>query len=137
MKYKLLVLDVDGTLLNSQKEISSHTLSALLKAQHMGIHIVLASGRSTNGVMPIAKKLELDKFGGYILSYNGGQIIQAEDGKLLFEKRISPEWIPYFYQKALNNNFTIFTYPQDFILTNRADDPHVIQEAELNGMRII
>ena len=62
MKYKLLVLDVDGTLLNSQKEISSHTLSALLKAQHMGIHIVLASGRSTNGVMPIAKKLELDKF---------------------------------------------------------------------------
>ena len=137
MKYKLLVLDVDGTLLNSQKEISSHTLSALLKAQHMGIHIVLASGRSTNGVMPIAKKLELDKFGGYILSYNGGQIIQAEDGKLLFEKRISPEWIPYFYQKALNNNFTIFTYHQDFILTNRADDPHVIQEAELNGMRII
>ena len=84
MKYKLLVLDVDGTLLNSQKEISSHTLSALLKAQHMGIHIVLASGRSTNGVMPIAKKLELDKFGGYILSYNGGQIIQAEDGQLLF-----------------------------------------------------
>ena len=83
MKYKLLVLDVDGTLLNSQKEISSHTLSALLKAQHMGIHIVLASGRSTNGVMPIAKKLELDKFGGYFLSYNGGQIIQAEDGKLL------------------------------------------------------
>ncbi|MGM9760431.1 MAG: HAD-IIB family hydrolase, partial [Parabacteroides sp.] len=91
MKYKLLVLDVDGTLLNSQKEISSRTLAALLKVQNMGVHIVLASGRSTNGVMPIAKQLELDKFGGYILSYNGGQIIQASDGKLLFEKRIDPQ----------------------------------------------
>ena len=34
MKYKLLVLDVDGTLLNNQKEISPRTLAALLKVQH-------------------------------------------------------------------------------------------------------
>ena len=43
MKYKLLVLDVDGTLLNNQKEISPRTLAALLKVQQMGVHIVLAS----------------------------------------------------------------------------------------------
>ena len=36
MKYKLLVLDVDGTLLNNQKEISPRTLAALLKVQQMG-----------------------------------------------------------------------------------------------------
>ena len=72
MKYKLLVLDVDGTLLNNQKEISPRTLAALLKVQQMGVHIVLASGRPTNGVMPIAEKLELNHYGGYILSYNGG-----------------------------------------------------------------
>ena len=68
MKYKLLVLDVDGTLLNNQKEISPRTLAALLKVQQMGVHIVLASGRPTNGVMPIAEKLELNHYGGYILS---------------------------------------------------------------------
>ena len=77
MKYKLLVLDVDGTLLNNQKEISPRTLAALLKVQQMGVHIVLASGRPTNGVMPIAEKLELNHYGGYILSYNGGQIINC------------------------------------------------------------
>ena len=59
MKYKLLVLDVDGTLLNSNKEITARTQAALLKVQQMGIHIVLASGRPTNGVMPLAKALEL------------------------------------------------------------------------------
>ena len=37
MKYKLLVLDVDGTLLNDAKEISKRTLAALLKIQQMGI----------------------------------------------------------------------------------------------------
>ena len=90
MKYKLLVLDVDGTLLNNQKEISPRTLAALLKVQQMGVHIVLASGRPTNGVMPIAEKLELNHYGGYILSYNGGQIINVQTGELLFEKRIDP-----------------------------------------------
>ena len=82
MKYKLLVLDVDGTLLNNQKEISPRTLAALLKVQQMGVHIVLASGRPTNGVMPIAEKLELNHYGGYILSYNGGQIINVQTGEL-------------------------------------------------------
>ena len=48
MKYKLLVLDVDGTLLNNAKEISKRTLAALLKVQHMGVRIVLASGRPTS-----------------------------------------------------------------------------------------
>ena len=59
MKYKLLVLDVDGTLLNSEKEISKRTLAALLKVQQMGVRIVLASGRPTYGLMPLAKNLEI------------------------------------------------------------------------------
>lgn len=69
MKYKLLVLDVDGTLLNSEKEISKRTLAALLKVQQMGVRIVLASGRPTYGLMPLAKTLELGNYGGFILSY--------------------------------------------------------------------
>ena len=82
MKYKLLVLDVDGTLLDSEKKISKRTLAALLKVQQMGVRIVLASGRPTYGLMPIAKALELGNYGGFILSYNGGQIINAQSGEL-------------------------------------------------------
>ena len=48
MKYKLLVLDVDGTLLNENKEITQRTQAALLKAQQMGVHVVLASGRANH-----------------------------------------------------------------------------------------
>ena len=137
MKFKLLVLDVDGTLLNNQKEITPRTLSTLLKVQQMGVHIVLASGRPTNGLMPIAQKLELNHYGGYILSYNGGQIINVQTGELLFEKRIDPEWISYFEKKAIRNDFSIFTYHKDHIITNKPDNSFVIQEANLNGMQIV
>lgn len=137
MKYKLLVLDVDGTLLNNQKEITPRTQTALLKVQQMGVHIVLASGRPTNGVQPIAEKLELNHYGGFILSYNGGQIINVQTGELLFEKRISPEWIPYLEKKARKNGFALFTYHKDFILTTHPDNAHVIEEGRLNGMQVI
>ena len=62
MQCKLLVLDVDGTLLNDQKEITQRTHAALLKAQQMGVHIVLASGRPTKGVQPLAEALELNHY---------------------------------------------------------------------------
>lgn len=137
MKYKLLVLDVDGTLLNDKKEISPRTQAALLKVQQMGLHIVLASGRPTFGVMPLAKVLELDHYGGYILSYNGGQIINVQTGELLFEKRIDPEMIGYLDKKAKKNDFTIFTYHQDYIVTDKPENSHVQQEAALNNMRVV
>ena len=137
MKYKLLLLDVDGTLLNDKKEITPRTHAALLKAQQMGVHVVLASGRPTNGVQPLAEALELNHYGGFILSYNGGQIINAQTGELMFEKRIGPSMIPYLNRKAKENGFAIFTYHKDYILTDSPENKHVQEEAELNKMRII
>ena len=137
MKYKLLVLDVDGTLLNNENEISKRTLSTLIKAQHTGVRIVLASGRPTSGILPFAKALELDHFGGFILSYNGSKVIKADSGEVLFERRINPEQIPYLEKKARKNDFSIFTYHDDYLLTNNADNIHVRREAWLNHLRIM
>lgn len=137
MKYKLLVLDVDGTLLNDKKEITPRTLAALLKVQQMGVHIVLASGRPTNGVLPLAKALELDHYGGYVLSYNGGQIINVQTGEILFEKRINPEMLPYIDKKAKKNDFAIFTYHKDHIITDKPDNEHVQQEARLSNIQVV
>lgn len=137
MKYKLLVLDVDGTLLNNEMEISKRTLAALLKVQHMGVRIVLASGRPTSGLMPLAKALELGNFGGFIMSYNGSRVVKAGDGEVVFERRINPELIPYLEKKARKNGFSIFTYHDDYILTDNADDIHIRREAWLNHMKIM
>ena len=137
MKYKLLVLDVDGTLLNDEREISKRTLAALLKVQQMGVRIVLASGRPTYGLMPLAKTLELGNYGGFVLSYNGCQIIKAQNGEILFERRINPEMLPYLEKKARKNGFAIFTYHDDTLITDSPDNEYIKNEALLNKLKII
>ena len=137
MKYKLLVLDVDGTLLNDEREISKRTLAALLKVQQMGVRIVLASGRPTYGLMPLAKTLELGNYGGFVLSYNGCQIIKAQNGEILFERRINPEMLPYLEKKARKNGFAIFTYHDDTLITDSPDNEYIKNEALLNNLKTI
>ncbi len=137
MKYKLLVLDVDGTLLNETKEVTKRTLATLRKVQQTGVRIVLASGRPTHGLKPLIKALELDIYGGFILSYNGCQIINAKNGEILFERCINPEMIPYLERKAIRNDFAIFTYLEDTIITNDSQNIHVQEEANLNSLKII
>ena len=66
MKYRIIVLDLDGTLTNRDKEITPRTKEALFELQRQGGVIVLASGRPTYGIMPIAKELKLHETGGYI-----------------------------------------------------------------------
>ena len=56
MKYKMIVLDLDGTLTNNKKIITPHTLQALMLAQAAGVHVVLASGRPTYGIVPLAEE---------------------------------------------------------------------------------
>lgn len=63
MAYQILALDLDGTLTNSQKEITKPTLDALIEIQEAGKKVVLASGRPTKGVVPLAEQLHLEDYG--------------------------------------------------------------------------
>ena len=85
MQYKILALDLDGTLTNTDKIITPRTKAALQAAAQKGVCIVLASGRPTVGIEPLAKELELEKYGGCILSYNGGKIIDCKTGETLVQ----------------------------------------------------
>lgn len=63
---KVLVLDIDGTLTNSQKEISPATKRGILETIKRGHKVILASGRPTPGMRRYESELELQKYGGYI-----------------------------------------------------------------------
>lgn len=136
MKYRLLVLDVDGTLLNSEHQISKRTVMTLRKVQQMGVQVVLSSGRPTYGILPLAKILDLASYGGYIIPYNGSQIIDMRDGRVLFEKRITPDMVPYVERKADQYGFDLMTYAEDVVVTNNGQNDHVINEAAINGMKL-
>ena len=73
---KVLVLDIDGTLTNSKKEITENTKRGIIETLKRGHKVILASGRPTPGMKRYADELELEKYGGYLLSFNGGRIIK-------------------------------------------------------------
>lgn len=135
MKYRILVLDLDGTLTNQKKEITEHTRETLIRAQEAGVKIVLASGRPTYGIMPLARQLELEKYEGYILAYNGGQIIDCKTGELMYENVLDPAVYPYLYECAKSNGFQILSYKDEYIISEDAENKYVKHEAFLNRMQ--
>ena len=89
--YKLIAMDLDGTLNNDEKRITPKTWDALMQAQKQGIRLALASARPTPGLYKERDALELTRYGGILMSYNSGRILDAETGKVLFETAMDME----------------------------------------------
>ena len=137
MKYKMIVLDLDGTLTNNKKEITPRTKQALMQAQTAGVHVVLASGRPTYGIVPLAEELKLKESGGYILAFNGGKIIDCSNNKVLFEQKLNEQLVPHLYQEAKKAGMEILTYQGEGIAATNKDDEYVQHEAFINKMPIM
>lgn len=90
-KYRIIVMDVDGTLTNGEKKIPKKTKEALMEAQKQGMRLILASGRPTSGLMDFAKELEMEKHNGLLVSYNGSKVIDCETNEVLFNEAMSVE----------------------------------------------
>ena len=125
---KVLALDLDGTLTNDQKEVTPRTRAALDAATERGVTVVLASGRPTAGITPLAKDLGLDKKGGCILSYNGGKIVDCRTGETLVEKTLDPALVPELCAFAAAQDVAILTYNQEGIVCQRPQDPWANKE---------
>ena len=85
MRYQLIAMDLDGTLSNDQKIITQKTKTALMAAQKAGIRLALASARPSPGLFRERDALHMGDYQGILMSYNGGRIVEAATGKVLFE----------------------------------------------------
>ena len=121
-KIKVLALDLDGTLTNDQKIVTPRTRAALDAAIAQGVTVVLASGRPTAGILPLAKDLGLDKKGGCILSYNGGKIVDCATGETLYEKTLDPAVVPELCAFAAAQDVAVLTYNSEGIVCERDKD---------------
>ncbi|WP_078431210.1 Cof-type HAD-IIB family hydrolase [Metabacillus halosaccharovorans] len=135
MSYKMIVLDLDDTLLRDDHSISVRTKDALMKAQELGVKVVLASGRPTFGMRHIAQELNLDHYGSFILSFNGGKIINCSTEEEMFSSTLSPEAIHKLYEVSVREGVFIHTYLGDEIIT-QDENPYTDIEANLTGLPI-
>ena len=136
MQYKVLALDLDGTLTNTEKVITPRTKAALQEAARRGVCIVLASGRPTVGIEPLARELELEKYGGCILSYNGGKIIDCRTGQTLVQHAFPADLIEPVCTFSRYWNVVPLTYDKTGIVTEAPDAPYVLEEARINKIPV-
>ena len=88
MSIKLILLDLDGTLLTSGKQISPANYAALERCTAAGIHIVPSTGRFYGGMPQVARNLP---FVRYIVAVNGAQVYDAREDRVLRREEIFPE----------------------------------------------
>lgn len=134
----MLVLDLDGTLTNSQKEITAPTKKALIEIQQEGKKVVLASGRPINGVLPLAEELHLGKYGSYILSFNGARITRCSDGQIIYNKTLPKDVLKPVYDIVLSYpELDILTYDGPDILSGIACNEYTEKESFINKMPVV
>ncbi len=135
-KTQMIALDLDGTLTNHNKEVTPLTRKALLDAEENGAVLVLASGRPTYGILPVATCLEMEKRGGYILSFNGGKIVDCATGEEIYSKHLPEDVLPILHDYARQHSYALLGYTGDEIVTEIPNDPYVKEEGRINKMQI-
>lgn len=138
MAYKVIALDLDGTLTNSEKKITGKTRCAVQKAMDAGIFPILASGRPPEGIWPIARELGMDQKGGYLLAFNGGQMVDAKSGEIFSKTAVPlsllPEIYDYFHLCREQYGTANYTFIGGELVSDCPEGEHVQLEAFITGM---
>jgi len=131
-KYRMLCLDIDGTLLNSRHQISEGTKRAIRKLDDSGdTIIVLISARMPKGMRYLAEELNLNS---PLVSYNGAYITQGD--QILHARTIKLEQCITIFQLAIERGLHVSLYTEDQWYVEHLDS-WALQESEITGIKPI
>ena len=121
-KIRLIALDLDGTLLRSDRTVGARSIAALRAAHALGVEIVLASGRMTAAMERTAEALEFDPI---IVSYNGAAVRAKKSSgrELLLHRPLSAAIARELYLFAREERLQVNYYLDDVIVVE--DAPHL------------
>ena len=120
MEKKALFLDMDGTTLNDQVEIPKENLEAMKAALKAGHEIVVTTGRPTASTRKLLEQWGLDKIGcRYVISFNGGMVLDAISGDIIYEKTIPVEWMKLVAHEAKQRGVYVHTYEGNHVLSGQ------------------
>ncbi|KGM98126.1 haloacid dehalogenase [Clostridium novyi A str. 4552] len=115
--YKLIGIDIDGTLVKNDKTLSLKTIKTIEKARKKGIKIVLITGRPIEGLIRYTTKLNLNSDNDYGIACSGGLIQCLGNKHVLFESSITLKEFNYIYNVAKDLKITLNILSKDIILT--------------------
>lgn len=112
--YKLVTVDLDGTLLNSYGEVTENTKEKIKKTQEKGVEIMIASGRPIDSIKTIAEEINSKK---YFIAGNGAIIYDIQKEKIIYEKYIPRQKIIEIAKICEENNISYNIYTEKNIIT--------------------
>lgn len=136
MERKLLFLDLDGTLLNDNKQITEGNRRALEAALSRGHGVVITTGRPLKSALDLAQELELDKPGCYVISFNGALVYDFGRQEQLFRCAIPTDVVCQVFDKAKSLGLHIQTYAAEDVLAEVWGDTGIL-EGYCRGMGIV
>ena len=113
---KIVFTDLDGTLLDDNRQITEKNRKAIQKALSGGHQIVITSGRPLASVKQIAADLKLDGDGCYCIASNGAVLYDCGNNKVLRQTTLSKEYIKPLFKSAHEDNIHIHTYTDDYVI---------------------
>ena len=112
--YKLVAIDLDGTLLNSYGEVSNENKQAIKRAINKGVEILLSTGRIGNSVESIANELGANN---YYISGNGSMLYNMKEEKIEYENFISKEKMLKLIKICDENSIYYSIYTENMVIT--------------------
>lgn len=113
--YKLMAIDLDGTLLNTHGEVSEKTREALIKAKNNGTEVVLASGRPISSTESLAIELGVDN---YLISGNGAAVYDIKNQKVIYDRFLTKEQVLRIAKLCEENSFFYNVYTEDEVIAS-------------------
>ncbi|WP_187986712.1 Cof-type HAD-IIB family hydrolase [Listeria marthii] len=130
MTTQAIILDIDGTLLNDEKKISTETKKALITAQQNGVKLILASGRPTTGMHLYAEQLEMEKYHGLLVSYNGAKVVDCQTKEELFNQALTVAEGKAVLEHMKNFEVKVMIDKDDYMYVNDVFDCYVPYKGE-------
>nr|MDF9460273.1 sugar-phosphatase [Bacillus pumilus] len=96
--YKLVAIDMDGTLLNDQHMVTAEVFEAIQQAKAEGVKIVLCTGRPIGGVNRYLDDLQLNQEGDYVIAYNGALVQNSHTNEVVSELTLSYDDLTSLYE---------------------------------------
>lgn len=113
--FKLMAIDLDGTLLNSYGEVSQGTKEGLLKVKNQGTEVVLASGRPISSTESLALELGVDN---YLISGNGAAVYDIQNKKIVYDRFLNKDQVLKIAKICEENSFFYNVYTEDEVIAS-------------------
>lgn len=125
--YKLIAIDLDGTLLNSKGLISEENKIAIKKAQEQGIEVILASGRSKDSIKNFATEINSNK---YLIAGNGALAYDIQKNKDIYDKSIKKKDVLKILEICEENSIFYSLHTKSSILTKSLNYSPLVYHSE-------